>query len=468
MAPQLAIVIFIALIPMTMADDNENADPGSVTVAIRDMKRNLNEPMKPIHWKAYYAQTQYSDDMIALGESILLDLLEMALGLEVKVRAFKEIGEANETNVLRNSLIGSLAYNETDIGIKNILKTKQRSKYVDFYWPLGRIHHLAIFRREHALGFQDIVWRKMTVALATLALLLSLVLTITLLALFLGENKSIGDHLENFVAIVCQQGIFNLNYNYKSLSIMTLIGITASMVAYNLYTATMASEIATTSTNIKSFEDLLKHGFILMTTDSGSFLSLEDMKKYNKDFQDFLNDTSCCKILDSPHSFVRHLLFYETSLPYFAILTNAYYGRISKEFDQQHISHLDTLVASYDLEVTHEISFPFSRGCNDTGIYHAAFLKIRESGLLHKVKNCWMPGLDNKRKWSVQFATVSMVQVESVFAIWISGVFLSFIIFAVEILVARKFAFAVSVENPEAPCKICPFCDRNISEDVLR
>ena len=152
------------------------------------------------------------------------------------------------------------------MGLAMVRAGPKRKAILDFMWSFGRIKGLCMFKKDQTHLQRDIFMQKPTSALiiAVLAGVIGTALIlVTLVTSGLGDFwKKVEDSTIWLASVFALQGEGAVGVgNNKVMSSIAIVSIFASFMAYNIYTANMASKIATMEQSITSVEDLMEMDF---------------------------------------------------------------------------------------------------------------------------------------------------------------------------------------------------------------
>ena len=235
-------------------------DDNSTIVVATKIAREKKLSTSTLPWRQVYTTERIREARYAIVAR-MLELLELSLGGErrILVRAFSTRGSCYPSALKCTNILASVAYGHSDLGLERgfLVGEAPWSAGVEFHWHVAAETVKLVTRHHDGLAdvHLDIFFKREKVTLMVCATILVVALVI-FAYISLCSNERSGRGLSIlaktsfwFFSTLSQQGdhdvTFHLVTNHRHAGrYILLLGITASMLCYNVYTAQMASEIA--------------------------------------------------------------------------------------------------------------------------------------------------------------------------------------------------------------------------------
>ena len=362
---------------------------------------------------------------------VFLGLFEMATGRVVLVRAFSKVGKSYPPKNA-TMIFGSLLRNESDTSLSMLLATPTRHEILDFLWPLGYIQGEFVFKRRAASSASDVFASRPLSAILVIGIAGLIGLSVGCLKTTNG-GRSVKEFWFWAVSVASQQGLSEVKPRYRSGKLLMVYSASIGMICFNIYTAMLASEIATTRLTIGNSEDLYHQGFALMWNVKNNWL-IRELKSRDK----FFKRISDNRAMVSKERFgLSSLLYQDKRL--FTVITNSKLQRLlsSDSVSLYQAGQIESVrVLNGRPEGKRLISLPFSKDPIKRRVITRGLLKLMETGLLRKsLTGNWIPRKRTFPTESPVYTSASLLQVRSAFVVFIVGVGAALTIFAAEVVV---------------------------------
>ena len=360
----------------------------------------------------------------------------------------------------------SIANDTSDLGIALISENAERRELYDFRWSFGQYGYEFTFVGDHCKNDNSDIFLTKYLPWATLLLFLGFFISITVTLAVVMHMKKV-DLLAFFtITLFCQQANPTDDQKTSQKTIFT-VAIFAGMVTFNIFSADLASKIATRKCGIKSISDLLDHsnGFTLALYNTqvkgksptwvNLFTNLYEYDPYQQFTHGSFNCSSCL-IKTSSAEVLMEVLFSPEKT--FAIITGSNLRRTLRNYNYQ----TGRLISfNYNEFEKLELALPFNRDIS-TGkmrIINTAFIRMKEVGIYSRCQSFLNPDYPlGSTVSSSNFQPATIGQVQWAFIIYAVGALVACLICLVEIFYGKyqNLNSMSSVDsNSWAHCKTC-------------
>lgn len=335
-----------------------------------------------------------------------------------------------------HAILHSISNGTNDMAVHMTVARTERRDVFPFLWYLATIHPIIGLRRSSAMGITDIFMQKFYSGGLIIA-------TSIFIAVFFTYSKKKFRGLSNVwfwaMAIASQQGSEDtLPTRQRSGIYLLVISSAFGMVVLNIYTASLASDIAKQVPAINSIQELEESGFKYIATPA-------DLKRFGH--RHFLEENPLfVKMAAQGHSLnmsgshaafykviVEHLAPGEDNKLFFASTTSS----IGRSMEKYGLVEQDilTIGAKRTPESPLIIDFAFGRNFQNNRKIVMGFVKMQEAGLMEKVEALWLGAkILRSSSESPSFQSADIIQVKSAFLLWSSGVTVALLIFLGELV----------------------------------
>ena len=344
------------------------------------------------------------------------------------------------------TLLEAISAGVNDIGLNMIVENEERRQNVSFLWRNFVIHSEIALRTSSSKGQSDIFLLKplTSVVIAAISALISLVVIVTSLrpeklhevwflsvSIFSGqateENMPGGqDHKAGTARVFC------------------LVASAASLLMFTVYSASMASDIATPVSVISNLRDLDREGFQLVyhPKDTIKFPHVHFLAE-NKTYQAFFNGSDKRAMLvnhdDSKFSFKRVIMLSQPHEKLFCVASSSVINRMMEFFriSKQSILRIRAVDSPSSSRI---ISFPFPKYSRRNKVLVEGLLKMKESGLMVPIETLWIGPKtpSNTLAESNHVEPVQPFHVRSAFIVWGVGCALAALTCLFEIAIVQS------------------------------
>ena len=333
----------------------------------------------------------------------------------------------------------------SDIGLPLLITSPGRNYPAKYLWPVGETWAELALKSSNAHRLHDIFWTT-KIRSSSVIIGISLLLGLTL-ALLTWKVESLQDIWFWALTFVCQQESISNFPKVRGIQILLAISSAVGMVALNVYTASLASDIATPSRTVSGIGDLHSLGFKYVHIEKGLGTFVHDylmnvsteFAQINEGSKKFQMNTSL------KGSFHKALIQSAPEEKLFVAMASSRINRYMAQFnmiqnDVVRIPVTKPVDTKWPASETGRYRLALAFG-NNTNINHAlvsGLTKIKESGLMKRVQDFWMgPRATPSFSADPTFQAAGFIQIQSAFLIWISGCICSIVICTLEIAHAR-------------------------------
>ena len=429
--------MFVRLIILSFLVFLTSGHGNSIVVMVKSKNTPVSEIGKVVEYKKFFSGSRIDSNM-EKGSALLVEYLTLALKNSTVVDL---VPYANLSQLLTEMKAG-----KGDVAVFLVLAKPERFQSHKFLWKIGTIRSTLVLRKSSAVGIGDIFLSKST---SSLLVLFSCLFMSVIMALSMWSWTAWPQVWFWTVSIVAQQESPDNMSNHKLGSRLIMISSAAGMLLLNVYTASLASSIATPVSMISNSKDLMEQHFQYVYNE---WKSTKSVHKYfmqsDPYFAEILKTSGIMTEDTDLYSLISKVL--QQNGKNEKLFTSVTTSMLSRFMDQNDIPTSDVLIlpANDPIASSQILALPFGNNSKNAKLITAGLTKIKEFGLMNLVEAAWMgPKIARSYNESPSFKPAVLVQIKSAFFIWLGGTSLALLIFLFECLLHRKFSPETSTKT---------------------